>query len=105
MLPTRSCGIDTAKSNIESCGLPLFCMSRRPPIKVYEEVDHPRLVLKHHTVFSLRHLTIITGREGAICAPPRCCFLGGANRLDYSPNTSRCRPTTPRCFLTPRKIG
>jgi hypothetical protein len=44
-------------------------MSRRPPIKVYEEADHLRLVLKHKTAFSLRHLTIIKGREGAICGP------------------------------------
>jgi len=44
---------------------------------VYEEADYLRLVLKHHTVFSLRRLKIIKGREGAICAPPRCCFLGG----------------------------
>src|SRR5712692_3198040 len=95
MLPTRSCGIDTAKSDIESCGLRLFCMSRRPPIKVYEEADHLRLVLKHNTAFSLRPLTIIKGREGAIGAP-LVAASWGANRLDYSPNTCRCRTTTPR---------
>jgi len=44
-------------------------MSKMPPIKVYEEADHLRLVLKHNTAISLRYLKIIKGREGAICSP------------------------------------
>ena len=71
-------------------------MSKKPPIKVYEEADHLRLVLKHNTAISLRYLKIIKGREGAICSPSRCCYLE-ANRLYYSPNTFHYRTTTPRC--------
>jgi hypothetical protein len=44
-------------------------MSKRLSIKVYEEAGHLRLVLKHNTAISLRHLKILKGREGAICAP------------------------------------
>ncbi len=63
---------------------------------MYEEADHLRLVLKHHTAFRLRHLKIIKGREGAIGAPALVAASWGANRLDSSPNTSRCRTTTAR---------
>jgi hypothetical protein len=56
-------------------------MSKRPPIKVYEEADHLRFVLKHNTAISLRYLKIIKGREGAIYSPLSLLLPGGQQVL------------------------
>jgi len=42
---------------------------------VTEGADHLRLLLKRNTSFDLRRLKISKDREGAIGAPPRCCWV------------------------------